>query len=282
MKQILTVKLASNGIEVLAKDYQGQPSAVTYANRTQAQAAVERLGASEWCIYQSGRPFFVARASQFCPTQSPWGYCHTREQIASGIWTVSTASHGGFHLGPERADAFAKAFPTFDGYAGLPWLEEDCDCCAAIVLWPAEFKPEAVFHAVRMIVNYRQSVAPLDKDDYFGAVRRWLESPDGETSRKIAADYEATRVGLWERGGSGTSGNGWQVYVARGNERRTLHMAEYPTSNWFTDAEVEAFSREPVQINRVEVIREAVMFNENDYGGAFDGRQVISDADPGL
>jgi len=41
------------------------PSAVTYANRTQAKKKAEELGA-EWCVYRGhGRPFYVALASQF-------------------------------------------------------------------------------------------------------------------------------------------------------------------------------------------------------------------------
>jgi hypothetical protein len=38
----------------------------------------------------------------------------------------------------------------------------------------------------------------------------------------------------------------------------------------------------PVPITKRETISPAVEFNEADCGGAFDGRQVTSDADPGL
>lgn len=220
-----------------------------------------------------------------CPAFSPWGGCQVREQMAPGIWSVSTASHGGFNLSPERVNDFSLAFPGFEGYAGLPWLEEDCDCCAAIVLWPAEFSPEAVFFSVRMIKDYSKNVAPLDaKEDYFGVVRRWIESPAGAQCRQIASSYEATRKGMWERGGCGTNGNGWDVYVYRNGETKTLHMAEYPSQNWYTDADVSRMEKpepKPDTVNRVHV-SEHVMFNENDCSGVFDGFGVVSDADPGL
>lgn len=51
----LTTKL-NNGVEVLAKLYNGEPSAMTFANRTQALNAARKYGGWVW---QSGRPFFV-------------------------------------------------------------------------------------------------------------------------------------------------------------------------------------------------------------------------------
>ena len=48
------------GIEVTAKLYEGEPYAITYANRTQAQRAVDLLGAG-WTVYQFGRPFYAGR-----------------------------------------------------------------------------------------------------------------------------------------------------------------------------------------------------------------------------
>lgn len=65
MNNQLTTKLNRNGIEVLAKLWKGEPSAVTYANRTQAQTAAAKLGA-EWCVYRGmGTSFYVALAEQF-------------------------------------------------------------------------------------------------------------------------------------------------------------------------------------------------------------------------
>lgn len=60
-----------------------------------------------------------------------------------------------------------------------------------------------------------------------------------------------------------------QVEIARAT------VLVYPT-NYF-DA-VKAV----LEPTRREVVCEAVMFDESDCGGVFDGRQVVSDADPGL
>jgi hypothetical protein len=57
MNEPLTVKL-NNGRIVLAKLYKGEPSAVTYANRTQAYAKVALLGPG-WAV-TGHRPFYVA------------------------------------------------------------------------------------------------------------------------------------------------------------------------------------------------------------------------------
>lgn len=60
--ELLTVKLKSNGREVLAKMYKGSPSAVTYANRTQASRKADSLGAGwEVCQFSGSRVFYVAK-----------------------------------------------------------------------------------------------------------------------------------------------------------------------------------------------------------------------------
>ena len=56
-----TVKLLSTGVEVLAREYQGELVAVTYGNRTQAKKKAESLGAG-WAVYRGlGRPFYIMK-----------------------------------------------------------------------------------------------------------------------------------------------------------------------------------------------------------------------------
>ena len=58
--QIQTVRLR-NGREVLAKAHDGKLAAVTYTNRTQAEAKAQILGA-DWTVSRvTGRPFFVVK-----------------------------------------------------------------------------------------------------------------------------------------------------------------------------------------------------------------------------
>jgi hypothetical protein len=54
------VNLQSSGEEVLAKMYKGEPTAKTYANRTQAHAAATAMGEG-WAVIQRGRPWYVKR-----------------------------------------------------------------------------------------------------------------------------------------------------------------------------------------------------------------------------
>ena len=55
MEKHISVTLR-DGTMVLAKLYEGAPSALTYANRTQAQRAAESIGGD---VIQRGRPFYV-------------------------------------------------------------------------------------------------------------------------------------------------------------------------------------------------------------------------------
>ena len=55
-----------NGDVVLGKLYQGKPSAVTYANRTQAERSAAKVSGD---VIQRGRPFYVRLAKS---TVAPW------------------------------------------------------------------------------------------------------------------------------------------------------------------------------------------------------------------
>ena len=60
---MLTKKL-NNGAEVLAKMYKGEPSAVTYANYTQAEKKAHEMGVG-WGVRRFfGRPFYVVKVSE--------------------------------------------------------------------------------------------------------------------------------------------------------------------------------------------------------------------------
>ena len=115
-----------------------------------------------------------------CPRNSPWGHIDNRECMAPGLWSVQTPRHGGLFMSPERLADFRKAFPTFEGYAGLPWLEEDYDWALAGLLFANELPPKWVYYAVRTV-----EAQPA----YFIAGFKWLNSPDGEAARNIAAAY---------------------------------------------------------------------------------------------
>lgn len=59
---------------------------------------------------------------QLPPTDSPWGGCDSAREPIKGVWRVSTPSHGGYMLTPERnAQIPAIARDSHGLY------EEDCD-----------------------------------------------------------------------------------------------------------------------------------------------------------
>ena len=61
-------------------------------------------------------------------TTSPWGQPQDVENIAEGIDWISTASHGGYILSPERFAEMPEALRS-GLWAGERAFEEDCDWC---------------------------------------------------------------------------------------------------------------------------------------------------------
>ena len=99
------------------------------------------------------------------PTYSPWGAIQSREQVADGIESISTASHGGYWLSRERRASFVARFPDFTPFAGLPWFEEDCDWAAVVLAFPIAFNGEAHDQAKQLVC----SMAAWQPDrHYFG------------------------------------------------------------------------------------------------------------------
>lgn len=58
---------------------------------------------------------------------TPWGVAQTIEPIVEGIVFVSTPSHGGLWLGPERVAALPAGYQPFTCPETRQWAEEDID-----------------------------------------------------------------------------------------------------------------------------------------------------------
>ena len=56
---------------------------------------------------------------------TPWGPPQDVEELAEGVWRVSTASHGGLMLGPDRWAAIPAAVQ--DTMLNPTFAEEDCE-----------------------------------------------------------------------------------------------------------------------------------------------------------
>lgn len=164
------------------------------------------------------------------PAVSPWGAVEFKTEIASGIWRVSTPSHGGLWLSPERWEGLFYAFPAFRARSGTGWLEEDCEYGAAVLAFPADFDDDMLTDGVNL------------------AKHKWLPGIAAEDiPAEILARMEARQAalvsaGLWVCGSRGTHKDGWWLDIrswATG-ECRTVIVAEYPTERHLTPEQVAA------------------------------------------
>ena len=100
---------------------------------------------------------------------SPWGsiqHVTAIDKENHELLIVDTAGHGGMWIGPSLMPRFRQLFPDFKGYAGLPWLEEDCDICLGVIAFPEFFTPEKVELAKQTARNMR---------DYFVSANQMLD-----------------------------------------------------------------------------------------------------------
>jgi hypothetical protein len=81
---------------------------------------------------------------------TPWGTADSRTDVAEGIVSYSTPSHGGYHLSPDRHNRVRHIFPLFTTFAGGAWYEEDCDWCLVAFAFPEYFPPQAMKVALRI------------------------------------------------------------------------------------------------------------------------------------
>jgi hypothetical protein len=70
-----------------------------------------------------------------CPQSSPWGKIQETRELAPGIWTVSTAGHGGVKLSRERNAGMPDYMRNEGG-----WYEEDCEWAKVAVVYPIGFQ----------------------------------------------------------------------------------------------------------------------------------------------
>lgn len=97
------------------------------------------------------------------PVETPWGTAQHVTEIAPGIVSYSTASHGGIHLSDERIADMPAALQEFVPFGGPQpgpgrWFEEDCDWSVVALAFPQFFTEEEVRAAHATLKAYRPSV----------------------------------------------------------------------------------------------------------------------------
>lgn len=98
---------------------------------------------------------------------SPWGKIQTSSEIADGIQSVSTASHGGFKLDRSKQAKMPKSLKLKGG-----WYEEDVECFRVMLAFPECFDQKDVEMAHKTIKDYH----PEDYKNWSGKEVKLEES----------------------------------------------------------------------------------------------------------
>lgn len=199
------------------------------------------------------------------PTSSPWGTVQHSRRFAEGIWFVSTSSHGGYWLSPQRQAELHQVDSLKD--FGPQWLEEDCEACLVYLRWPGFSTDEQIADSIQMA----KVVSSWQHCTRWNRVVDWLKTT--MLHERAESHAEAVKL-LWQSGSMSTSGNGWTVRFRRGDELREVCMKDYPAKRYYTDAELDAMTP-PAPVKKRSPFPDWCFI-----GGGDDFQP--SDADPGL
>lgn len=150
-----------------------------------------------------------ATTSVAVPIATPWGRAEIVREIADGIVSVSTPSHGGIWLSHSRLKAMPyplrviKRWETPDS----PWFEEDCSSARVICSFPEHFDDRAVHHALLALEGFYPAALDALKD--MGAEGTYLACLRDRES------FLTAHAESWERVSSGTWKDGWIVCLRR-------------------------------------------------------------------
>ena len=122
---------------------------------------------------------------------SPWGMIQTTQELGAGVWSITTASHGGIVLDEDRRVEVAEMFPNFKAWVGDGrYLEEDLDWRIAALAFPECFTKDDCGNAIRGAeVDHKSR-------NYYRIATEWFCSAAagpvymraGMTQPKLAAD----------------------------------------------------------------------------------------------
>ena len=86
--------------------------------------------------------------SQKLPKSTPWGVPDSITELAEGIVSVSTSSHGGYWISDARLTEMPEKYRRCIYLEDKPnWFEEDCAWAAVPLTWPQYFSLEIVNRA---------------------------------------------------------------------------------------------------------------------------------------
>lgn len=144
------------------------------------------------------------------PTETPWGHPDRVTEFAPGIIFLSTPSHGGFWLAPDRNAEIPACLRQVAG-----WYEEDCDWAAVAYSFPQHFSAEQCAIAERSLKDWQPSAYEI---------LTGVTIPPGESLMKDRAAFELRHAGDWVVISAITSGHRAgmvEVFATLGGRRST-------------------------------------------------------------
>jgi len=97
--------------------------------------------------------------------QTPWGMADLAEELAPGIISYSTPSHGGIWLSAERR----KALPKVKNFLGTTeWWEEDCDWAIPYVFFAEDIRQHGKAYKFEENLEAAKSIAERYHPEFNG------------------------------------------------------------------------------------------------------------------
>lgn len=96
------------------------------------------------------------------PKRTPWGTPQHCQQLAEGIYEVTTASHGGIWVTRARRHAMPHEIRSIPTWTGGHWYEEDCDWALVALAYPEVFNGEVVKSAIATARHFHAEKLDLD------------------------------------------------------------------------------------------------------------------------
>jgi len=89
-------------------------------------------------------------------SDTPWGKAQSVSEVADGIFSYSTSSHGGYKLSPRRnAEVLMILKKATCGQLGMKgWYEEDCDWAIVVYSFPQFFGRRKYDQAVKSLKTH--------------------------------------------------------------------------------------------------------------------------------
>lgn len=130
---------------------------------------------------------------------TPWGKPQTIGLVAEGIFSVTTASHGGIMLSPDRAAAIPDYLRTKKFGTDDTAYEEDCDWCIPVLIFETEFRAyyartgtgdgDKILETARVTLRHCH---PDAYETYFGVALK-----PGESYRRDVQQFYADHRDAW-------------------------------------------------------------------------------------